>query len=135
MSSEILQVLWYLNNSLQSYFAQYTYCAQTRFDPKIMEAAWRLLLQRHEILRSVFLVAPPPHHDIVQVVLNDETSPLSWTHSVQPDNTQRDAAVEEYLRRAPGFALGKCPTRVGLFQGPTSSTLVFELHHGQYDGW
>ncbi|KAF8146940.1 hypothetical protein K438DRAFT_1868307 [Mycena galopus ATCC 62051] len=110
-----------------SYFAQYSYCAQTNFDPIIMEAAWRLLLKRHEVLRSVFVVAPPPHNDIVQVVLSDRTSPLCWTHSVLPDEIQRDAAVTAYLKQAPGFALGKCPTH--------SSTVVFEFHHAQYDGW
>ncbi|KAJ7667518.1 acetyl-CoA synthetase-like protein [Mycena polygramma] len=118
-----------------SYFAQYSYCAQTIFNPEIMESAWRLLLQRHEVLRSVFVVAPPPQNDIVQVVLKDHTSPLSWASYTFADDAQRDAAVDEYLRRAPGFALGKCPTRVGLFQSTHSSTVVFEVHHAQYDGW
>ncbi|KAJ7477238.1 acetyl-CoA synthetase-like protein [Mycena galericulata] len=118
-----------------SYFAQYVYRARTRFIPECMEAAWHLLLQRHEILRSMFIVAPPPHRDIVQVVLNNQASPLSWESHTFSDDIQRDAAVEEYLKRAPGFALGKCPTRVGLFNGPDTSAIVFQLHHSQYDGW
>ncbi|KAJ6463219.1 acetyl-CoA synthetase-like protein, partial [Mycena vitilis] len=118
-----------------SYFAQYSYCAQTVFDPEIMESAWRLLLQRHEVLRSVFVVAPPPQNDIVQIVLKDHASLLSWASYNFADDVQRDAAVDEYLRGAPGFALGKCPTRAGLFQSTHSSTVVFEVHHAQYDGW
>lgn len=120
---------------LQSYFAQYSYRAQTKFDAKCMEAAWRLLLQRHEILRSMFIVAPPPYAGIVQVVLSNQLAPLSWTYCSFADDSQRDVAVDEYLRGAPGFKLGKCPTRAGLFQGPLSSIVVFEMHHSQYDGW
>ncbi|KAJ6543923.1 hypothetical protein B0H19DRAFT_290764 [Mycena capillaripes] len=118
-----------------SYFAQYVYCAKTNFAPEIMEAAWRLLLQRHEVLRSVFIVAPPPHKDIVQVVLSERVSPLSWASYILADDVERDAAVDEYLQRAPGFTLGKCPTRASLFQSPHASTVVFELHHAQFDGW
>ncbi|KAJ7179599.1 acetyl-CoA synthetase-like protein [Mycena filopes] len=118
-----------------SYFAQYTYRARTRFDPEVMKAAWNLVLQRHEVLRSVFVVAPPPYHDIVQVVLNNRAPILSWTSEVLEDELECDAAVDGYLKQAPGFALGKCPTRVGLFQTAPSSTVVFEFHHAQYDGW
>ncbi|KAJ7727915.1 acetyl-CoA synthetase-like protein [Mycena metata] len=118
-----------------SYFAQYTYRARTKFDPDLMKAAWDLVLKRHEVLRSVFIVAPPPHNDIVQVVLNSQPSVLSWTCEVFEDELDCDAAVDDYLKRAPGFALGKCPTRVGLFQSPRFSTVVFEFHHAQYDGW
>ncbi|KAJ7762734.1 acetyl-CoA synthetase-like protein [Mycena maculata] len=118
-----------------SYFAQYSYHASTKFNPKYMEAAWMLLFERYEILRSMFIVAPPPHSDIVQVVLSNRASPLSWESYAFVDDVQRDAAVDDHLKRAPGFALGKCSTRIGLFNGPKTSTVVFSFHHSIYDGW
>lgn len=100
-----------------------------------MEAAWRLVVDKHEILRTAFIVAPQPYNDVVQLVLRDTAFDLGWSHNVFPDTTARDLAVEDYLKGSQGFSLGKVPTRAALFDDGDSSVLAFQVHHSQYDGW
>ena len=115
--------------------AHYTFEKQGGFDPLRMEAAWGKVINRHAILRTTAIVTPGFSNNISHIVLRDSGDQVDWTFKSYPDQASRDLAVEVYLRNAPGFVLGRIPTRAALFQGPESSVLAWQIHHSQYDGW
>ncbi|KAJ6498333.1 acetyl-CoA synthetase-like protein [Mycena vulgaris] len=118
-----------------SYFAQYTFERQGFFNPDHIAAAWQLVWKRHPILRTIFITAPPPYRDIVQVVLAPDAVNLPWSFRVFETAEEQTRSVQEFFKTASGFALGRIPTSVAVFQGPHSSITALHLHHSQYDGW
>ncbi|KAJ6561549.1 acetyl-CoA synthetase-like protein [Mycena vulgaris] len=118
-----------------SHMAQYVFEQAAMFDPGHMEAAWRSVITKHAILRTVAVVAPRPYDDIIHVVLNARDADFAWSCHTYTDKSSRDAAVQAHLNALPGFSMNVIPTRVALFTSPGSSVVTFQLHHSQYDGW
>ncbi|MBT2234823.1 amino acid adenylation domain-containing protein [Nonomuraea sp. NEAU-A123] len=102
-----------------------------RIDGPAMAAAFRDVLERHEVLRTVFPIADgEPYQRIIP--LGD----LDWeltTRQVAPQDLA--AAVDE--ARAHTFDLSaEAPIRAWLFStGPEEHVLVVVVHHIAGDGW
>ncbi|KAI0667972.1 acetyl-CoA synthetase-like protein [Trametes maxima] len=121
----------------QSYFAQHAFRRSGSYDVAHLLAAWKTVVARHPILRTAFVIPPHPATEILQVVFKSEHFTLQWTRQQHINDTDLDRALAAYLEtsRQSGFHLGIVPTRVGLFESPTSSVMVLQIHHSQYDGW
>ncbi|KAJ7753357.1 acetyl-CoA synthetase-like protein [Mycena maculata] len=119
----------------QSHMAHYVFEQAGAFDPKRMEAAWRSVIAKYAILRTIAIVAPRPYDEIVHVVLAARDAGVAWSYSAFTDNASRDAAIQVHVKAHPGFSMNVVPTRVALFTGPHSSVLTLELHQSQCDGW
>ena len=74
---------------------------------------------------------------MLQVVIKPEHFTLQWTRQQHVDDAHMNRALTQYLEASQqcGFHVGIVPTRVGLFESPSSSVMVFQVHHSQYDGW
>ncbi|TBU25911.1 acetyl-CoA synthetase-like protein [Dichomitus squalens] len=121
----------------QSYYAQHAFKRSGHFDAVRLHAAWKAVVGRHPILRTAFVIPPMPATDILQVVLKAEASELHLAHDRVSSEADLERVVADYLElsRLSGFHLGIIPTRVALFESPTSSIMLFQIHHSQYDGW
>ncbi|KAH9915161.1 acetyl-CoA synthetase-like protein [Epithele typhae] len=121
----------------QSYLAQHAFRRAGRYKADALCASWKTVVAHHPILRTAFVIPPAPATDILQVVQKSDALEMSWTFHSAVDDAALDSAVTTYLEssRRAGFRIGAIPTRVGLFEGPTSSVMVLQVHHSQYDGW
>ncbi|NLV78056.1 MAG: amino acid adenylation domain-containing protein, partial [Rhodococcus sp.] len=100
-------------------------------DHTILEDALRDLVERHEVLRTLY-----PEHDGVgyQVVL-PESEVTTDLDPVTVDDADIAAVVAEYVA-APFDVTTDVPVRVRLFRlAPTEHILVLSLHHIAADGY
>ncbi|KAJ4491140.1 hypothetical protein C8J55DRAFT_556731 [Lentinula edodes] len=118
-----------------SYMAQYSFKNFHKFDPIRMNTAWKLVVSRHQSLRTTFVIASELESSIIQVILKAGQFNLPWNYKVFESDADMDKAAQDYILQSEGFRLGKVPTTVALFEGDNSSTLVIQLHHTQFDGW
>ena len=88
-------------------------------------------------MRTAFVIPSFPITDILQVVLKANYSQLPWFVYRYHDDAEAERAIMHHLESSQqtGFHLGVVPTRIALFEAPTSSVMVLQLHHSQYDGW
>jgi len=101
-----------------------------------LQQAWQLLINRHEILRTAFVLeANPP----LQVVYKQATLPwqtLDWQDLTADAQAQR---FTEYLaqQRQQGFQLDQAPlTQCTLIQlAPDTYRFIWTSHHALLDGW
>ncbi len=108
-----------------------------RLDFAAFERAWQEVVNRHPVLRTVFVWQE--QEEPLQVVLEQVKVPFArhdWRGLAPSEQQQRlDAYLQEDGRR--GFEVSKPPLmRVALFQtGETDYRLVWSYHHILMDGW
>ena len=106
-------------------------------DDSRMAAAWRVVVARHEVLRSR-LVWEGVEHPYQEVLADVAVSFRTMQESGLSDAQQRQC-LQAFLvdDRTTGFVLCAAPLlRLTLLRwGPASCTLVWTYHHGLLDGW
>ncbi|KAL5115064.1 hypothetical protein ACEQ8H_007039 [Pleosporales sp. CAS-2024a] len=93
-----------------------------------LQQCWRLMTQRHEILRTVFVVANDPSYAFAQVVLKEWSVPcdeIGWSS----DAFKHANKMLAKLRRA-----NRPPVWLGIARSDVSTRLLFACHHAVYDG-
>ena len=101
-----------------------------------LQFTWRMLMQRHAVLRTVYAadLAVP-----LQIVLSEMETPWHVADLRALPEDARVAAVQTYCATdtAKPFDLAHAPlTRLGLFRtGEDEQVLVWTHHHLQIDGW
>ncbi|MFI7217028.1 amino acid adenylation domain-containing protein [Micromonospora maritima] len=125
--------LWFLDR-LEGGGATYNMPLALRFpappDPAALDAAWRDLLRRHEVLRTVYrLVDEEP----CQLVRDPAAAPGLRVVRVEPGEWR--AALDHAARQVFDLAAAP-PVSATLFDaGPDGSVLLLLLHHIAADGW
>ncbi|MDK2125234.1 non-ribosomal peptide synthetase [Parachitinimonas caeni] len=121
----------------RAYFEQLDYGLEGPLQVEAWQTAWQRLVDRHDILRTVFAVRKVPQP--VQIVL--KSAPLVFHYqdlSAQEAEAQA-AVIARYKAEdiARGFDLtAEVPLRLALFrQGPASHRVVWSFHHILLDGW
>ena len=128
------QRLWFLNRlegHTDAYNLPFVVRISETFDRVAFQAALRDVVERHEILRTVYPDSPAgPHQQILEVA---DGTPALTVEATDPDAVlgRVDAAVSQ------GFDLTQdLPLRAHLFElGETEAVLVVVLHHIAGDGW
>jgi amino acid adenylation domain-containing protein/thioester reductase-like protein len=119
------------------YFEQFTTAYDDGLDPDIFAAAWRLVLDRHPVLRTSFLWEDL--EEPVQVVHRQaelELERLDWRHH-DPDEQRRGIAALAAADRRRGFDLARPPLlRLSLVRvGERAWRVIWSYHHLLLDGW
>ncbi|MFB7620306.1 amino acid adenylation domain-containing protein, partial [Kitasatospora sp. NPDC056181] len=131
------QRLWFLGQ-LEGASSTYNISAVLRLegdlDQSAFEAALRDVLERHEVLRTVFpTVDGQPHQHILQ------TSDLDDVLTVTPTDPTDPATLQAAVAEAAGYAFDlsqQVPFRAWLFpSGEREHLLVLLVHHIAGDGW
>ncbi|GAM88067.1 nonribosomal peptide synthetase [Dothideomycetidae sp. 11243] len=99
-------------------------------DLEQMKSHWRTLLQRHQILRTVFVSTQDGQFPFVQVVLND--ADLPWTVSEDVADAQTLLHKEEQQFAPPLDSL-QMPYRLRCHRSADGVYLVVDMHHSLYD--
>ena len=118
------------------YFMQYRYQLRGRFDHKLFTEAWRLVVARHEVLRTAFI-----HQDdqSLQIVYREATSPveiLDW-RDLSADEQQTRLTTWMQDRVEESFDLTK-PTQLAITLIQIDEDryqLVRSFHHILMDAW
>ncbi|MGD8827838.1 MAG: amino acid adenylation domain-containing protein, partial [Gammaproteobacteria bacterium] len=116
---------------------QWVFELEGELDLHAMQAAWRDLLARHEILRTAFV--DEGLEQACQVVLRGLDLPVEHQDWRQDKPETQQARLSDYLAadEARPFDVTRGPlTRVALMHtGPRQWVLVWTYHHLQIDGW
>ncbi|MER7621816.1 condensation domain-containing protein [Streptomyces sp. NPDC126503] len=125
--------LWFLNRlegSSPAYNAPVVLRLATRPDPAVLEAAVRDVVERHEVLRTVYpAVDGEPYQRVV-------TDPDVRLRTVECAAGETDERAAEFARR-PIDITRELPLRCALFSTPGegAAVLVLAVHHIATDGW
>ena len=113
------------------YFEQHCFNIKGSLNPEKLMDAWHQVIQRHDILRSLYL-PEGADHSALQLVLNKVSLPFSQLNLSQQES-------EQYLLedRKKGFQFDQAPLmRVALIDhGNGLQKLVWSFHHILLDGW
>ncbi|MGG6311632.1 amino acid adenylation domain-containing protein [Paenibacillus macerans] len=120
-----------------AYFEQAFLELEGRIDPNLFDRAFRLIVQRHDILRTAFV-----HEKVrqpVQVVLRNRPANIFHADICGLAETEREAYLSAYAAedKERGFDLLRDPLiRVALIQTSTDTCrLIWSFHHIVMDGW
>ena len=119
-----------------AYAQQVTYRIVGPLDTRRLEAAWRALVARHQVLRTGFSYR---HHDRpLQVVLRDCVSPIVHVDLRDHRDAEREVRIEEICaadRRS--FEVTRAPLMrmACLRTGDEEHVMVWSYHHIILDGW
>ncbi|MBD3266705.1 amino acid adenylation domain-containing protein [bacterium] len=119
------------------YFEQFRYRLQGRLDINVCEQAWNRLLQRHELLRSVFVSHNVPQP--VQIVLKQRQVDFHFQDLRAIPAAERVTRLNELLRqeRQKGFDLSRdVLIRIRVYQCEDQVyEMVWNFPHILLDGW
>lgn len=126
------------------YFTRFLYRLAAPSKADQLERAWRALIDRHSILRTVYLETADHPDGIVQVVLEPQEAQkiLKWKQVEGCSNMEREAT--DYLVETGKMAIQQRGAATatnfwhcaGLFVGESESPVfALGLHHSLYDGW
>src|SRR5947209_6401327 len=106
-------------------------------DSSAFERAWQRVVERHAVLRTVFVWKN--QEDPLQVVLDQVEVPFERQDWRQLSEAERQTKLDAYRKaaRLRGFEVSKPPLmRLALFQtGDQAHQLVWTYHHILMDGW
>ncbi|MEO1625568.1 MAG: amino acid adenylation domain-containing protein, partial [Bacteroidota bacterium] len=121
----------------QAYFSQTVYQLSGQFEPELMRQSLGLLVQRHDVLRTVF--NHKKADELLQIVLKKREADFQYIDirnlSEESQALYVDNFKEEDRRR--NFNLNKdVLLRVSLLQlGEESYEFIWSIHHIIMDGW
>ncbi|EMD58213.1 non-ribosomal peptide synthetase NPS2 [Bipolaris sorokiniana ND90Pr] len=127
-----VQRMYYGANHLKTRAALVHFCLD--IEPSIrmtdLKSACEKLIQRHDILRTVFV---PYQRSLYQAVLKSTTGIVE--EHVSPDD-KIEIAVKDFIEddRKKGLKLGEIVTRFVFIHGREKAYLIVRLSHAQYDG-
>ncbi|GGY43289.1 condensation domain-containing protein [Streptomyces tanashiensis] len=125
--------LWFLNRlegSSPAYNAPVVLRLGSMPDPAVLEAAVRDVVERHEVLRTVY---PARDEEPYQRILDDADVPFD-VERCAPGEDVRARATE--FARLPLDVTVELPVRVRLFEvADGTAVLVLLVHHIATDGW
>ncbi|MFK3873862.1 amino acid adenylation domain-containing protein [Pseudoalteromonas rhizosphaerae] len=129
------QRLWFLDK-LQgrnlAYNMPVVFEVSGHFDCVRAELALKMLMERHEILRTIYSES---EHEPIQTVLEEMPVPFVVTHCKENDRDVVNSAIAKITQYQ--FELSKdAPIRMGyIAQGSDKGVLVINMHHIASDGW
>ena len=126
-----------LNSGSDAYFEQMTFRIQGQFEVSLWEKSWQILVQRHDILRTVFSLKKIDQP--LQIVLKQRDIEFSCTDLRHLDFAAQNNYLIEYQQkdRQRGFDLTRDRLiRIALFQYQTDNyMMVWSFPHILLDGW
>jgi len=126
-----------LDDGNDPYMEQIEIILKGSINPGLFENALNMLVERHDILKTVFI------HDKLkkpqQVVLKERSAVFHYEDISNLDRVERESVVSEYTSkdRQKGFNLSKdILVRAAVFKTfQDSYKMVFSFHHIIMDGW
>ncbi|GGH14296.1 non-ribosomal peptide synthetase [Mucilaginibacter phyllosphaerae] len=126
-----------IDENQTAYFQQVHCCFEGKADPDIIKQAWKVLLQRHEVLRSSFYWEL--QKESMQVIMQHAEVPVTVMDWTDKNETDKQHAMEELLAtdRKKTFKLDQAPLmRLMVVQLDTVHfDLIWSHHHLLVDGW
>nr|WP_234410496.1 non-ribosomal peptide synthetase [Caldalkalibacillus mannanilyticus] len=118
------------------YFEQISFDIEGDFEPSLFERSVQYLMERHEILRTVFSIY---FDQPLQIVLEDQQLAFTYQNLIELNSADQKRSMNEYkaLDRVRGFELSQGPLiRIALFQTDSKQFhLLWSFHHILMDGW
>ncbi len=116
-----------------TYHQQVVYTLQGEMTPDYVELAWRNLVSRHEMLRTVFVTEKVKRP--LQAVLHESPNGFHYQDLSLEDQPNLEDAIE--AEQGHGFDLQAGPLmRLTLLKsGEAAYTLIWSHHHILMDGW
>ena len=107
----------------------FAYDTIEKLDLLRLQAALESLVERHEILRTMFAAGGP--RQAIQAVLrpSDPRIPTLWRHGTRPI----DACTRQHSQIR--FDHFTTPWRIGVVEETSSDCILLTLHHSLYDAW
>ncbi|KAK7398708.1 hypothetical protein QQX98_011907 [Neonectria punicea] len=100
-------------------------------EPEVIQSYWKIMAQRHEILRTCFITTSDSQRAIAQVILKEWDIPCMNLEVSEPSF---DGAVQEHLKTLPDpIDSHKPPVSLALLRYRGSVFLSFICHHALYD--
>ncbi|KAL6408163.1 hypothetical protein AUP68_08012 [Ilyonectria robusta] len=100
-------------------------------EPRILKTYWKIMAERHDILRTCFVTTSDSQRAIAQVVLKGWTIP--WMN-LDVTELSFDGAVQEHLKTLPDPIDSQTPpVSLALLRYRGSLFLSFICHHALYD--
>ncbi|KAH7161602.1 hypothetical protein EDB81DRAFT_349551 [Dactylonectria macrodidyma] len=100
-------------------------------DPEVIRSFWKIMAERHDILRTCFATTPDSQKAIAQVVLKEWDIP--WLN-LDVTELSFDGAVQEHLKTLPDPVDSQTPpASLALLRYRGSLFLSFICHHALYD--
>ncbi|WP_166245430.1 non-ribosomal peptide synthetase [Paenibacillus turpanensis] len=126
-----------LDGDSNAYFEQLTLTLEGEVSKEALEDSFKVLIDRHEILRTLFI--HEGMEEMVQVVVDRFEFHVHYVDLSDLDVLDCEQRVNAYLEsdRERGFEVSKeLLMRVALFQtGPRKYQIVWSHHHLIMDGW
>ncbi|MCP5050325.1 MAG: non-ribosomal peptide synthetase, partial [bacterium] len=123
--------------SSPAYFEQISYSVEGEMDHEIFDRAFNRLIERYDILRTVFL-----HEKVkrpLQVVFRKRSARVHYEDISTLAETQTTAFLSEFREndKRAGFDLSKdLPIRIAIIKtSPVAYEIVWSYHHIIMDGW
>ena len=107
---------------------------ELRADPERLKHAWKIAMQRNEILRTCFCLTSHHRHAYAQVVLKEYSLP--WTEAfVQNDEDLSSVVNQRVDIVSSGLTVVRPPLAFTLLRSPGRNVLLMSTHHSLYDGF
>ncbi len=126
-----------LNSESEAYFEQMTIFAEGKVEHKLFEKAFNLLIERYDILRTIFV-----HENIArprQVVLNQRVARITFKDFSILEGDTKKSAITEFKEndRKKKFKLSKdLLMRMAILQIEKDKyEIIWSYHHILMDGW
>ena len=127
---------WISNKHSETYFEQLVMDIDGDIEIDVLDRAINLLIERHDVLRSIFLFEKLNKPQ--QVVLNAKKIKVDFEDLSNLEEDNQLKVIEEILQndRNNGFDLTKdILVRMKLVKFSKKSKLIFSFHHIILDGW
>ncbi len=125
------------NPSTGTYFEQLGFTLSGSFDQNLFESRWQGLLDRHEILRTIFPYEGMRHPR--QVVLEKTDNPVEYRDISHLTGSEKREYINRYReedRNTPFTLTERPPCRLRVLREEDSKhRIFFSFHHILLDGW